>query len=226
MSPSEAGSKRQPVNPLWIIAFFFLMAGGVLFFHLPEKWTAALVVGFFLSLAALHPLNGISFLLLVIPFFLGNPFKPYIFLLEIFIYGTLVSAFFHWRSRERRGASPLKFPLLLWILVAALSLPLDARELYYTLWASPGRDLFFQWLSGNPGYPVHFFRILCNVISAVGLFWVTLHWLKKDCEPFLIKTCQALVVMGALIAGLGLLFLFQWLPTGPKLFESFPGWCS
>ena len=52
-----------------------------------------LVVGFFLSLAALHPLNGITFLLLVIPFFLGNPTKPYIFLLEIFIYGTLCPPF-------------------------------------------------------------------------------------------------------------------------------------
>ncbi|RPH89262.1 MAG: hypothetical protein EHM75_02595, partial [Desulfobacteraceae bacterium] len=135
MSPSEAVTKLRPVNPLWIIGLFFLLALGVLFFQLPEKWTAGLVVGFFLFLAALHPLNGISFLLLVIPFFLGNPSKPYIFLLEIFIYGTLVSAFFHWRSRKRQGSSPLKFPLLLWLLAAALSLPLAARELYYTLWA-------------------------------------------------------------------------------------------
>jgi len=214
LSPSEAVNKLRPLNPFWIIGFFFLMALGVFFFHLPEKWTAGLVVGFFLSLAALHPLNGISFLLLVIPFFLGNPFKPYIFLLEIFIYGTLVSAIFHWRSRERQGASPLKFPLRLWLLAAALSLPLDARELYYTLWALPGRDLFFQWLGGNPGYPVHFFRILFNVVSAVGLFFVALHWLKEDCEPFLVKTIQALVGMGALIAILGLLFLFKWIPGG------------
>ena len=214
MSPADAVNKLRPVNPLWIIGFFFLLALGVLFLHLPEKWTAGLVVGFFFSLAALHPINGISFLLLVIPFFLGNPFKPYIFLLEIFIYGTLVSAFFHWRTWERRGASPLKFPLGLWLLAAALSLPLDARELYYTLWALPGRDLFFQWLSGNPGYPVHFFRILFNLVSAVGLFFVALHWLKEDCEPFLIKTIQALVGMGALIAGVGLLFLFQWIPRG------------
>lgn len=214
MSPSEVVSKLRPVNPLWIIGFFSLMAGGVFFFHLPEKWTAVLVVGFFLSLAALHPLNGISFLLLVIPFYLGNPYKPYIFLLEIFIYGTLVSAFIHWRSRERQGASPLKFPLGLWLLIAALSLPLDAGELYYTLWALPWRDLFYQWLSGNPGYPVHFFRILLNLASAVGLFLVAFYWLKEDCEPFLVKTIQALVGMGALIAGVGLLFLFQWLPQG------------
>ena len=95
-----------------------------------------------------------------------------------------------------------------------MSLPLDARELYYTLWALPGRDLFSQWLSGNPGYTVYFFRILLNLVSAVGLFFVALHWLKEDCEPFLIKTSQALVGMGALIAGVGLLFLFQWIPRG------------
>jgi O-antigen ligase len=214
LSPSEAVNKLRPVHPFWIIGFFLLLALGVLFFHLPEKWTAGLVVGFFLFLAALHPLNGISFLLLVIPFFLGNPFKPYIFLLEIFIYGTLVSAIFHWRSRERQGASPLKFPLGLWLLSAALSLPLDARELYYTLWALPGRDLFFQWLSGNPGYHVHFFRILFNLLSAAGLFFVALHWFKEDCEPFLTKTIQALVGMGALIAVVGFFFLFQWIPRG------------
>jgi O-antigen ligase len=214
LSPSKAIKRLRPVDPLWIIGFFFLLALGVLFFQLSEKWTAGLVVGFFLFLAALHPLNGISFLLLVIPFFLGNPFKPYIFLLEIFIYGTLVSAIFHWRSRKREGASPLIFPLGLWLLAAALSLPLDARELYYTLWASSGRDLFYQWLSGNPGYPVHFFRILFNLLSAVGVFYVTIHWLEEDYEPFLIKTFQALVCLAALIAVVGLLFLFQWIPRG------------
>ncbi len=214
MSSSEVVNKLRPVNPLWIIAFFFLVALGVFFFQLPEKWTAVLVIGLFLSLAALHPLNGISFLLLVIPFFLGNPFKPYIFLLEIFIYGTLVSAFFHWRSRERQGAFPLKIPLGLWLLVAAVSLPLDAKELYYTLWASSGRDLFYQWLSGNPGYPVHFFRILFNLASAVGLSYVAFQWLKEDYEPFLIKTIQALVCLAALMAVVGLLFLFQWIPPG------------
>jgi putative inorganic carbon (hco3(-)) transporter len=214
LSPSEAVKKLRPANPFWIIAFFFLLALGVLFFRLPEKWTAGLAIGFFLSLTALHPLNGISFLLLVIPFFLGNPFKPYIYLLEIFIYGTLVSAFFHWRSRERQGPSPLLIPLGFWLLAAALSLPLDARELYYTLWASSGRDLFYQWLGGNPGYPVHFFRILFNLVSAVGLFYVTVHWLEKDCEPFLVKTIQALVCLAAFIAIVGLLFLFQWIPRG------------
>ena len=54
---------------------------------------------------------------------------------------------------------------------------------------------FFQWLSGNPGYPVHFFRVLFNLVSAVGLFFVAFHWIKEDGEPFLIKTLQALVGM-------------------------------
>ena len=69
MSPSEAVTKLRPVNPFWIIGFFFLLGLGAICFDLPEKWTAGLAVVFFLSLAALHPLNGISFLLLVIPFF-------------------------------------------------------------------------------------------------------------------------------------------------------------
>ncbi|RPH88119.1 MAG: O-antigen ligase domain-containing protein, partial [Desulfobacteraceae bacterium] len=90
----------------------------------------------------------------------------------------------------------------------------DARELYYTLWASSGRDLFYQWLSGNPGYPVHFFRSLFNLVSAVGLFYIALHWLEEDCEPFLTKTLQALVCLAALIAVVGFLFLFQWIPRG------------
>jgi len=208
-------SLLSPIPPFWIIAFWGFLALVVILFSLPEITTAWMVVIFFFLLVTLNPLNGISFLLLAIPFFLGNPFKPYIFLLEIFIYGTGLAALFHGLLRRKAGAFPLLGPLLLVLLAAGLSLPLNGKELYYTLWALPLRDLFFQWLSGNPGYPVHFLRVLFNLWSAAGLFYVVVHWLKEDSvETFLIRNLQAMVGLAALIVLAGLLFLFRWIPPG------------
>ena len=98
--------------------------------------------------------------------------------------------------------------------MTALSLPLDAGELYYTLWALPGRDLFSQWLAGNPGYPVHCFGS-CSILSRrPDSFGSPSTGSKRTAEPFLTRTFQALVALAALIAVVGLLFLFQWIPRG------------
>jgi O-antigen ligase len=204
----------KPVPPLWLVGFFAALAMGAYGIPLPETWAIGIAIGCFVVVAALHPLNGVSFLLLVIPFFLGNSTKPYIFLLEIFIYGTLLSMIIRRPWLKKGAAFPLKIPVLLFLLSAVLSLPVNARELYYTLWTLPPRDLFFQWLIGNPGAPVHGLRVLTNVLSAAALCAFTFRALEEPAEDFIIRNIKAMVLMAALMAIVGFLFFFQWLPRG------------
>lgn len=206
----------KPVPPWWLAAFFAALALGAYGFSLPETVTIYLAIACFAAVTVLHPLNGVSFLLLVTPFFLGNPYKPYQFLLEIFIYGTLLAMVLR-RPWERPGVPfPLKIPVLIFLLSALVSLPLNSRELAYTVWALPLRDLFFQWLQGNPGAPVHGLRVLTNLGSAAALCYCTSRAVNTEHagEAFLVGQSKALVLMASLVAGMGFLFLLGWLPRG------------
>ncbi len=127
----------KPLPPWWLAAFFALLALGAYGISLAETVTIYLAIACFAAVTVLHPLNGVSFLLLVTPFFLGNPYKPYQFLLEIFIYGTLLAMVLR-RPWNRPGVPfPLKIPVLILLLSALVSLPLNSRELAYTLCGPP-----------------------------------------------------------------------------------------
>ncbi|MBI5583993.1 MAG: O-antigen ligase family protein [Deltaproteobacteria bacterium] len=190
------------------------MALSIFFFHLPETGAIWITISFFTVLVFLHPLNGISFLLLTIPFFLGNPSKPYIFLQEIFLYGTGISLTIRRPWRRQEITFPLKIPLALFLLSACLSLPLNLRELLYTLWALPSREIFYQWLSGNPGLAIHSLRVLFNLLSAAALSLVFYKTLSDEVEPFLTRVIRAQAVWTALIAVTGFLLLWGYLPRG------------
>ena len=147
-------------------------------------------------------------------FLLGKPHQALHVLLEVFIFGTLLSLGIHRPWRSKGISFPLKIPILLLLLSAALSLPLNTKELVYTLWALPLRDVFFQWLSGNPGAPVHGLRLFTNLLSAVALCAATFRALGETAEATIIRNLQAMVLMAAVIAGVGFLFLFHWIPPG------------
>jgi hypothetical protein len=206
----------KPIPPWWLVVFFAVLALGACCLPLPEILTIRLAMVAFAVVTVLQPLNGVSFLLLVIPFFLGNAYKPYQFLLEIFVYGTLLSMLVRLPRLRRGNGFPLKIPILLVLLSAVVSWPLNSREIYYHLWALPFRDLFHQWLYGNPGAALHPLRVLTNLASAAALAWLTFRALDQEPlrENFVRRQIQALVLMGAAIAGIGLLLLFDWLPRG------------
>lgn len=214
MSAAVSPAASRLFHPLWIVFFFVILAAAVITFSLPEKITAWLVVGFFLLLVVIHPLHGVSFLLLVIPFFLGNPDKPCMFLLEIFIYGTLAAALIHQKAQRNRKLFPLRTLVLLYLLSAVLSLPLNAKELYYTWYALPVSAIFRQWLSGDPGVPLQSVRVLFNGLTAAGLMVVTFNALEDRPETFITRNFQAVVIMASLISLVGLALLFQWVPRG------------
>jgi O-antigen ligase len=204
----------KPLSPFWTVVFFILLALFAFFGRLPETGAIWITVFFFTVLVTLHPLNGVSFLLLTIPFFLGNPYKPYMFLQEFFLYGTGLSLAIRRPWRKEGTAFPLTVPLALFLLSACLSLPLDTRELFYSLWALPFREISSQWLSGNPGSAVHSLRVLGNLLSAAGLSLLLFQTLNRDFEPFLIRLIQAQALVTALISLTGFFLLWEWLPRG------------
>ena len=61
----------KPINPLRILLVFGILSLFVLAFHIPEKITALLFLSFFFIISALNSINGVAFILLSIPFFLG-----------------------------------------------------------------------------------------------------------------------------------------------------------
>ena len=202
------------LNPLWTLGFFVILAIGAALFSLSEFWTAFLGIAFFAGLTSLHPLNGISFLVLVLPFFLGGSNKPFIFLLDIFVYGVLASAAIHFYVKKKKLALPLKGPVLFLILSALMSLPLNSKELIYGLWANSPENAFLQWLFGNPNQPLYYFRLLTNLVSGLALFYVVLNFIKDGGVEFLEDLFRAAVILAGIVSLAGILLLFNILPRG------------
>jgi O-antigen ligase len=210
----------RTLNPAWIILFFILLSSIVLFFHIPEEITAFLGLSFFFILAVLHPLNGIAFMLLAIPFFLGAAHNPYFSLFEILVYGTLILGFL----RLSQGKNPIEIPfkpLVLLIFLAALfSIPINAKEYYWTFWATPAREIWFQWMRGHEKFPLIHLRILSNLFSGVLLFVLVANLFPKNTNADWVKLFKSMIGMGVLICWIGILFLFQIIPLQPKTYLS------
>ncbi len=143
----------EPINPLRILLVFGILSFFVLVFHIPERITAFLFLSFFFVISALNPINGAAFILLSIPFFLGAPHKPYFYLFEILVYGYLIIGFIHLWKRKTAIEIPFKPLIILLTLSCLFSLPINAKEYYYQFWATPLKDIGFQYLTGHEKFP-------------------------------------------------------------------------
>ena len=220
MSESFTGTPFRPLTPLWIIVFFVLLSAAVLLFQIPERITAIVYLCFFFLLVSLNPINGIALMVLSIPFFLGAPHKPYFFLFEIIIYGTLLIGFLHlWR--QKRGIKiPFKSLLLLLAFSCLFSLPLNAKEYYYEFWATPFKDIGFQWLTGHEKFTFFHLRVLFNNLSGILLFVLTFNLFSQKGLKDLEGIWKGLVGMAVVVCLVGFLFLFNVLPSQQKAYLS------
>ncbi len=108
-------------------------------------------------------MNGIAFLVLSIPFFLGAAHNPYFFLYEILVYGTLILGFIHLWKQKTSIEIPFKTLVLLLFLAALFSIPINAKEYYWEFWATPAKDIWFQWMRGHEKFPLIHLRALSNL---------------------------------------------------------------
>ena len=173
----ESASMKQILNPFWIVVFLVIIAV-LAVFGLPENIAAYIICLFFMVIVILSPANGIYFLLLVTPFFLGNSKRPYYLMLEFFVYATILSAIFHWFTRRKEMATKTHvasyaYPVLLFLAVSLCSLPLNLKELLWEIWAWPPLQSLRIIGTSHEGYNLYYVRSLLNVASAVLLYFIT-----------------------------------------------------
>jgi len=161
-------------------------------------------------LAGLHPRNGLFLTILAVPFFLGEPQDPFIPLIELMAGLTILSWLAHLLHARRR-------PRLVhggWLLVLAglilVSLPLNTRELVYTLKTLEPFQILFLLAEGRKFHDLYALRSL--VLSLGGLLFLAccLDLLRpKDLKPLGL----ALALTATLLGLVSLLWWYGLLPT-------------
>jgi len=214
------GTSDRTCHPVWIILFFILLSSAILIFHIPEKITASLGLCFFFLLTLSNPKNGIAFLTLSIPFFLGAAHNPYFFLFEILIYGTIILGFIRLWKDKKPIAIPFKLLVLLLFLAALFSIPINAKEYYWEFWAAPAKDIWFQWMRGHEKFPLIHLRALSNLLSGILLFVLVSNLFSKNTFYDLEKNIKGLIWMAVMVCIIGILFLFKIIPFQPKTYLS------
>jgi O-antigen ligase len=210
---------REVLTPQRILILFGLLSFMVFLLHLPEKATALLFMAFFLALTALDPINGIVFILLAIPFFLGATHKPYFSLFEGLVIGYLGVAFVHlWKRKE-----PVKIPFRGLVLLLALSffcsLPLNTREYFELIRDTPLKEIGFQVLRGHEKFPFFPLRVLYNNLTGILLFIVTFNLFSGKVAR-LGEVWKASIGMGTVLCLIGLLMVFGFIPSRPTTYLS------
>lgn len=204
------------VNPLLLFGVFCFLSIIILVFPIPERATALLFVGFYFLFSILNPINGTVFILLSIPFFLGAPHKPYFYLFEVLVYGHLIIGFIHLWKGKAAVEIPFKPLIFLLTLSYLFSLPINFKEYYYEFWATPFKEIGFQWLTGHEKFPFFHLRTLTNALSGILLFIVTFNLFSKAGPSALEGCLKGSIWMATLICVIGFLFLFHIIPSQPK----------
>ena len=190
--PPPFSSSRFLFSPFFSFFFLVLFAALAYTFSIPQEQALKWILAYFTLIVFLHPGNGIYFLTLIIPFFLGDEKRPYFYLLDVMTLLTLVSAAFHFSfHREKTPNIPHRGKILLFLAVSLLSIPINAKGLYYHLCGTPVPEIWNSFWSGQENSPVYYLRSLFHLISNVSLYCITL-WsfrnendFQKWLKPFL-----------------------------------------
>ncbi len=182
---------------------------------MPETWAAAFALLFFAVIVSMNPFNGIAFILISTPFFLGETGWPYYWTLEALVFGTLLSAITHAWIRKEKFVFPLKYQVILLIVAAAASLPIDGKEFYYEFWTATWNDMFAWWLSGHPAPKINYLRVLVNMLSGIGLFLVAFNFASKRDAAAILPSLKATVVVAGAVCVIGILMFYGMIPKNP-----------
>ncbi len=200
----ERWASMRLVRP-WLNVFFLWSLIVVAWLTgLPEEYAAGGAILWFVVIASLHPVNGLFFILLVFPFFLGEYGWPYMWLIELFAAGTVLSWGIHGLVGRGAFAVPSWRWAILFLFAAMASVPLDARQLPYELWSAPWSEVFSWWVVGHTGPITYYFRILFNLVTAVGLYGLAATFMARGGAPLLLHQLRAMVAMAGLVGVAGI----------------------
>lgn len=204
------------INPFYHAAFLWLLGASAFMLGLPEQWAAVITLVYLAAVAAKQPGNGVMFIIMCAPFFLGEPGWPYFWFLEVMVYLLLVASIFHPLIRKSGQPTPMRNILLVFLAAAALSLPLDLKESHLNFWVFTYGELLEFWKVGQTVEPfIRYLRTLMNIISAVALFIVSYKAFSNASCQVLDRFVKALTVHNAIVILCGIALLHDLFPKSP-----------
>jgi len=199
---------EKAVNPVWITGLVTLMGVLVYFFSIPETVTAIIIIFSFAIVTVANPINGVFAILITTPFFLSVSYRPFFYMIDIFVLVVILSAVGRWLISRKPFSFPLKYPVLFFVTAAAVSLPLDGKEFVYEYWTRSPERIFNTWLQYHQISLTNYLRLLFDIASATALYFITYNFWPRDEEKAAQKTVTAFVIMAIVISISGLILFY------------------
>ena len=206
------------INPVWSVAFLIFIALLSMVFHMPEEAVLILILIYFSVIVFSHPVNGIYFLLIIIPFALGNSKRPFYIVLECLVYIIILSSVLHMDRKESKSDSiPYKRLVIIFFLFSLLSLPLDLKQLYYEIRGEAFNNpvvwlihSFRKFSSGNEGNNLYWLRSISNLFSGISLYFVTTYFIKD--KQKIERSFFPVWLISVIVVVVGYVFLYDIIP--------------
>jgi hypothetical protein len=196
---------------------------GLFYLTGPSEFDGAVVtilIGILIAL--LNPVNGIMLIGLSVPFFLEAGSRPYFFVLEGFIFATLISSLIHYKKRIDTPF-PFAYLFIAPLLATMAALPLDLLAIPQEFWARSFYEIIHIFFTSHQGSTVYYFREISNVATAVGLGYATWAFWPRSGDLAL-RWIETFIVLTVIVGVIGLGLYFNVLPQGnPYLFLSLVG---
>lgn len=211
--------EKDKFQPFFILFFLFAAAAAALIFHLPQNVMAGVVLIFLLAVSFFHPANGIAFLLMIVPFFLGNSKRPYYFLLEVLVSIVILTFAITWFVKKKKGLLfPYRRLIVIFFFISLASLPLNIKEFYFycrgfaadTGTGSLVKSLFMEFCSSHEGKHIYWLRTVVNLLTGISLYVVTVNSFKDKNQ--IKKLFFPLLIVFLSVLSFGYLFLFKVIP--------------
>jgi O-antigen ligase len=207
--------QSRVVNPLILALAIASVLVIPAFLGINETLSAAALCLVFFAVTIFQPTNGVTFILLVVPFFLGEPGWPCFWLLDIFIYGLILICAVWAVTSRWKYKFPLKWPVILLVAVSVIGLPLNAKESLYNLWAYSWRETLALLVMWDHDPLFDYLRVLTNTASGACLFIVTHNHFTRVDDKDIKKIFLSLVIMATGVCLAGLFMFYNLVPQYP-----------
>lgn len=192
----ETGVDRFFIQPHYIMLAYLALGALAWAAAMPEKIACAIWLVCFAAATALHPANGVTALILCVPFFLSPSHRPYIWMVDAMAWWTGLSAAV--RVVRAPAWPPLMGLAAMLAAVAALAIPLDFREFQYQIWAA-GNGEFFLWaLAAQPMTCANYLRVVLDLASGAAVFWAAAVYFPVKNENAVKNLFYSIAILAAL----------------------------
>ncbi len=201
-------ARTKTIDPVWSAAFLILFFPAAILLPIPETGAALALVAVFFMVTIYSRKSATALLLLLAPFFLGSSNMPYFWLLDVFIYILILVWAISALARKSGFVIPLKYPVALVAIAAMFSFPVNIKEFFLALWAEPISNHAYLWYIGFTNSHIYHLKVLTNILSGIGLFYVTFNVYRNSGRDEIEKVLRSLVVMAIYICLAGVILYY------------------